>query len=201
MDVPLFLVFVILLYRTAIIRVCCSLSLASCGFRFRLLLLFLLLLYAGEAIWDKPDVVAGREEHARALEKRYSGMPQPLLLHIMSFLRALPDRNSAAGVCPTWSECARHKSFKLKVRGATFYCGVAPRLLYSTLEAVAVQISSISVVDNCFSPFFLWLLLFDERAFQGYHDSSPNTVRHKLLLLYTEGNFYCLPPFFFLFCT
>ena len=37
---------------------------------------------AGEAIWDKPHVVAAREAHARALEERYSGLPQPLLLKV-----------------------------------------------------------------------------------------------------------------------
>lgn len=43
---------------------------------------------AGEAIWDKPHVVAAREAHARALEERYSGLPQPLLLKVRAHAQA-----------------------------------------------------------------------------------------------------------------
>ena len=72
----------------------------------------------GEAIWDKPAVVADREEHARALEKRYSGLPQPLLLQVLSYLRTMPDRMLVEGVCRPWLEGARHKTFRRRVRGA-----------------------------------------------------------------------------------
>ncbi|CAN0293916.1 unnamed protein product, partial [Ectocarpus fasciculatus] len=58
----------------------------------------------GEAIWDKPHVVAAREAHAKALEEKYSGLPQPLLLKVMGYLKATPDRMCAAEVCQPWLE-------------------------------------------------------------------------------------------------
>lgn len=69
----------------------------------------------GEAIWDKPEVVSEMEAHARALELRYSGLPQPLMLKILAFMPPMPDRMTAGAVCSSWLEGTRHKTFKLKV--------------------------------------------------------------------------------------
>lgn len=62
------------------------------SFSFVFALVIFLCWGAGEAIWDKPDVVAGREAHARALEKRYAGLPEPLLLHVRTSLPPIPPR-------------------------------------------------------------------------------------------------------------
>lgn len=52
----------------------------------------------GEAIWDKPEVVAGREAHARALERRYSGLPQPLLLEVSAASDYFPLSHELIGL-------------------------------------------------------------------------------------------------------
>ncbi|CAM9419361.1 unnamed protein product, partial [Choristocarpus tenellus] len=69
----------------------------------------------GEAMWDTPAVVMERELHKRALERRYAGIPQPLLLRVLSFLPTLPERFAAARVSSTWAEGALHDSFNKKV--------------------------------------------------------------------------------------
>ncbi|CAN0278978.1 unnamed protein product, partial [Discosporangium mesarthrocarpum] len=69
----------------------------------------------GEAIWDKPLVVLGRELYARALERLYGGMPLPLLVRVLSFLTFQHDRMAASMVSSLWSEGANHDTFKKKV--------------------------------------------------------------------------------------
>lgn len=91
--------------------------------------------FSGEAVWDKPDVIVGVEAHAKALEKRYAGLQQPLLLHMLSYLKATPDRMAAAGVCPSWLEGTRHKTFKLRVSAVM---GPVVLCVWYTLEGLRV---------------------------------------------------------------
>lgn len=95
----------------------------------------------GEAIWDKPEVVSGMEAHAKALELRYSGLPQTLLLKVLRFLPAMPDRMKAAAVCSPWLEGTRHKIFKLKVPAlfaviVAACCCLLPLLLYIFVDCL-----------------------------------------------------------------
>ena len=46
----------------------------------------------GEASFRTPTIIAEQEKFATALERGYNALPSKVMLHILSFLRPLPDR-------------------------------------------------------------------------------------------------------------
>ena len=46
----------------------------------------------GEASYRTPKIIAEQEKFATALERGYNAMPSNVMLHILTYLRPLPDR-------------------------------------------------------------------------------------------------------------
>lgn len=65
----------------------------------------------GEAIWDKPTVLAELEAYSIAYEKRWNYMPLKPLVYLMNFLLPYPDRICCASVCRQWRAAATDISF------------------------------------------------------------------------------------------
>lgn len=65
----------------------------------------------GEAIWEKPLVVAELQEDALARRQGWSILPIKPMVHIMGFLVPFPERSKCSSVCRQWRNAANDVRF------------------------------------------------------------------------------------------
>jgi F-box-like len=65
----------------------------------------------GEAIWEKPQVVAELQEDSLARKQGWSQLPIKPLVHIMEFLVPFPERQKCSSVCRQWRLAANDVRF------------------------------------------------------------------------------------------
>lgn len=65
----------------------------------------------GEASYGKPAIIQKRDTLQAAAERKYNAFPLNLILHVLSYLPAYPDRIHCSSVCARWSKAAFDSCF------------------------------------------------------------------------------------------
>lgn len=101
-----------------------------------------------EAVWERPAVLVANDDVAHMRERGFAGLLPRVLLPVMEWLAAFPDRQRVSLVCRTWHDAATHASLFIKVSASDLHArGVSVADALATVAPGETVLFSAGVYD------------------------------------------------------